>query len=332
MAFQVLFMSNNLVKDWGEFGKLVCKHGTQFELVCTNMVPSSVYIIFWGCQSTMCIEKMMIIHFSIFHICLKCRGVKSRNYCTLILDHLYSICTLILDHLYSICTLILDHLYSICTLILDHLYSICTLILRESHAVIFRDRVVPASQVPFPGEPSGELSGEPGNGTWRAGTTLYRRNDSVGFFFSPVTIKLLQRIRTKTSFDQFCIRFIRIYHLLWSSARVRNELLTNHRRDIKTQGEGRWTRQGWIYPMFDVIRYIFTIPLQNQRNSKGENRSSVLYLCSIVCIINIQAQLLYLTKPKIAKIQSWSENSFKRTFLSSSPHLHQWLFHKHTVL
>ena len=112
--------------------------------------------------------------------------------------------------------------------------------LRESHAVILRDRVVPASQVPFPGEPSGE----PGNGTWWAGTTLYRRNDSVGFFFSPVTIKLLQRIRTKTSFDQFCIRFIRIYRLLWSSARVRNELLTNHRRDIKTQGEGRWTRQG----------------------------------------------------------------------------------------
>ena len=138
--------------------------------------------------------------------------------------------------------------------------------LRESHAVILRDRVVPASPVPFPGEPSGE----PGNGTWRAGTTLYRRNDSVGFFFSPVTIKLLQRIRTKTSFDQFCVRFIRIYRLLWSSARVRNELLTNHRRDIKTQGEGRWTRQGWIYPMFDVIRHIFTIPLQNQRNSKGE--------------------------------------------------------------
>ena len=138
--------------------------------------------------------------------------------------------------------------------------------LRESHAVILRDRVVPASQVPFPGEPSGE----PGNGTWRAGTTLYRRNDSVGFFFSPVTIKLLQRIRTKTSFDQFCIRFIQIYRLLWSSARVRNKLLTNHRRDIKTQGEGRWTRQGWIYPMFDVIRHIFTIPLQNQRNSKGE--------------------------------------------------------------
>ena len=51
---------------------------------------------------------------------------------------------------------------------------------------------------------------------------------------------------------------------------MRNQLLTNHRRDIKTQGEGRWTRQGWIYPMFDVIRHIFTIPLQNQRNSKGE--------------------------------------------------------------
>ena len=89
-------------------------------------------------------------------------------------------------------------------------------------------------QVPFPGSPEGS----PGNGTWLAGTTLYRRNDSVGFFLSPVTIKLLQRIRTKTSFDQFCFRFIRIYRLLWSSARVRNELLTNHRRDIKTQGDG----------------------------------------------------------------------------------------------
>ena len=33
-------------------------------------------------------------------------------------------------------------------------------LLRESHAVILRDRVVPASQVPFPGEPSGE----PGKG------------------------------------------------------------------------------------------------------------------------------------------------------------------------
>ena len=53
---------------------------------------------------------------------------------------------------------------------------------------------------------------------------------------------------------------------------MRNELLTNHRRYIKTQGEGRSTRQGWIHPMFDVIRHIFTIPLQNQRNSKGENR------------------------------------------------------------
>ena len=149
-------------------------------------------------------------------------------------------------------------------------------VLRESHAVILRDRVVPVSQVPFAGEPLGE----PGNGTWRAGTTLYRRNDRVGFFFSPVTINLLQRIRTKTSFDQFCIRFIRIYRLLWSSARVRNKLLTNHRRDIKTQGEGRWTRQGWIYPMFDVIRHIFTIPLQNQRNSKGENEIYLLWSCT----------------------------------------------------
>ena len=71
--------------------------------------------------------------------------------------------------------------------------------LRESHAVILRDRVVPASQVPFPGEPSGE----PGNGTWRAGTTLYRRNDSVGFFFSPVTIKLLQKIEQKRVLIRF---------------------------------------------------------------------------------------------------------------------------------
>ena len=84
-------------------------------------------------------------------------------------------------------------------------------------------------------------------GNWRAGTTMYRRNDSMGFFFSPVTIILLQKIRRR-SFYQFCIHFIRIYRLLWSSARVRNELLTNHRRDIKTQGEGRWTRQGWIIP------------------------------------------------------------------------------------
>ena len=69
--------------------------------------------------------------------------------------------------------------------------------LRESHAVILRDRVVPASQVPFPGEPSGE----PGNETGRA--TLYRRNDSVGFFFSPVTIKLLQKIEQKRVLIRF---------------------------------------------------------------------------------------------------------------------------------
>ena len=56
---------------------------------------------------------------------------------------------------------------------------------------------------------------------------------------------------------------------------MRNKLLTNHRRDIKTQGEGHWTRQGWIYPMFDVIRHIFIIPLQNQRNSKDENDSVI---------------------------------------------------------
>ena len=166
---------------------------------------------------------------------------------------------------------------------------------RESHAVILRDRVVPAIQVPFPGEPSGE----PGNGTWRAGTTLYRRNDSVGFFFSPVTIKLLQRIRTKTSFDQFCIRFIRIYRLLWSSARVRNELLTNHRRDIKTQGEGRWTRQGWIYPIFEEIRHIFTIPLQNQRNSKGEN-----VLSTWSCSFKANNIFTFKTKPIIVALNT----------------------------
>ena len=151
--------------------------------------------------------------------------------------------------------------------------------LRESHAVISSVQSCPSESGPIPrrafmrvrSHSQASLQASLGMGTWRAGTTLYRRNDSVGFFFSPVTIKLLQRIRTKTSFYQFCIRFIRIYCLLWSSARVRNEQVTNHRRDIKTQGEGRWTRQGWIYPMFDVIRHIFTIPLQNQRNSKGEN-------------------------------------------------------------
>ena len=42
-----------------------------------------------------------------------------------------------------------------------HVTCIRVCLLRESHAVILRDRVVPASQVPFPGEPSGE----PGNGT-----------------------------------------------------------------------------------------------------------------------------------------------------------------------
>ena len=114
---------------------------------------------------------------------------------------------------------------------------------------------------------------------------LYRRNDSVGFFFSPVTIILLQIIRTKTS--QFCIRFIRIYRLSWSSARVRNELLTNHRRGIKTQGEGRWTRQGWIYSMFDVIRHIFIIPLQNQRNSKGEKKLSRISRSSYINWLSI---------------------------------------------
>ena len=47
---------------------------------------------------------------------------------------------------------------------------------------------------------------------------------------------------------KFCIHFIRIYHLLWSSTCMRNKLLTNHRHDIKTHGEGRWTQQGWIIP------------------------------------------------------------------------------------
>ena len=148
------------------------------------------------------------------------------------------------------------HLKGIMKMRLVTLYSsikvvlIWLMLMRESHAVILWDRVVPASQVPFPGEPSGEPSDEPGNGTWWAGTTLYGRNDSVGFFFSPVFIILhvLLKIRTKTSFYQCFIRFIRIYHLLWLSVRVRNKLLTNHRRDIKTQGEGRWAPQEWIIP------------------------------------------------------------------------------------
>ena len=55
--------------------------------------------------------------------------------------------------------------------------------------------------------------------------------------------------------------------------------------------------------MFDVIRHIFTIPLQNQRNSKGESRSSltrgdvVNYLLNYinykewqVCYINLEVQ------------------------------------------
>ena len=137
--------------------------------------------------------------------------------------------------------------------------------IRESHSVIVR-RVRSHSQASLPGSL--------GIGPDEPGTTLSRRNDSLGFVFSPVSIILLQKIRTKTSLDQFCIRCIQIYRLLWSSARVRNKLLTNHRRDIKTQGEGRWTRQGWIYPMFDVIRHIIIIPLQNQRNSKGEKEIS----------------------------------------------------------
>ena len=51
--------------------------------------------------------------------------------------------------------------------------------LRESHAVILRDRVVPASQVPFPGEPSGE----PGNGTWRAGINSVPKKWQRGILF-----------------------------------------------------------------------------------------------------------------------------------------------------
>ena len=57
---------------------------------------------------------------------------------------------------------------------------------------------------------------------------------------------------------------------------MRNELLTHHRCDIKIQGEGRWTRQGWMYPMFDVIQHIFIIPIQNQRNSTGENNMTMV--------------------------------------------------------
>ena len=55
--------------------------------------------------------------------------------------------------------------------------------------------------------------------------------------------------------------------------------------------------------MFDVIRHIFTIPLQNQRNSKGESRSSLTrgdvanYLLNYIiykewqlCYINLEVQ------------------------------------------
>ena len=70
---------------------------------------------------------------------------------------------------------------------------------------------IPASQVPFPSEPSGEPSGEPGNGTWRAETTRCRRNGSVGFFVSSVTIILLQKTRTKTSFAFVLSEFIVCY-------------------------------------------------------------------------------------------------------------------------
>ena len=156
--------------------------------------------------------------------------------------------------------------------------------------------LVPASQIPFPGEPSDE----PGQ--------LCTEEMTAWDSFS---IKLLQIIRTKTSFDQFCIRFIRIYRLLWSSARVPNELLTNHRRDIKTQGEGHWTWQGWIYPMFDVIRHIFTFshtsdipPCREQLWDKSISHGfHDLKLCTV-----------YLAWLKCIKVQSMRENAFCMVF------------------
>ena len=73
------------------------------------------------------------------------------------------------------------------------------------------------------------------------------KNDSVG---SPVTIELLQRIRTKMSFDQFCISFIRIYRLLWSSARVRNELLTDVISKLKVKVVGMDLSHVWCDPTY----------------------------------------------------------------------------------
>ena len=95
--------------------------------------------------------------------------------------------------------------------------------LRESHVVILRERAVPANRTPE-------------NGIWRAGTTLYRRNDSEWFFLSPQLSYYCRKVEQKQVFISFAfVLFVFI-------------VCYDHRRNIKTQGEGRWTRQGWIIP------------------------------------------------------------------------------------
>ena len=61
----------------------------------------------------------------------------------------------------------------------------------------------------------------------------------MGFFFSPVTIILLQRIRPSSY--QFCIRCILIYRLVWSSKRVRTDVISKPKVKVVTQ-------QGWSIP------------------------------------------------------------------------------------
>ena len=73
-----------------------------------------------------------------------------------------------------------------------------------------------------------ELSQPAGIGTWWAGTTLYRRNDSVGFFFSPVTIIILQ----KNSFTSF--------YLNLSSAKTVGSCATNCRPIATWYQNPRW--------------------------------------------------------------------------------------------
>ena len=103
-------------------------------------------------------------------------------------------------------------------------------------------------------------------------TTLYRRNDSMGLFFSPVTIMLsydhtiilLRKIRTKTCFYQFCIRFIVCYDRRRACATnywpITDVISKPKVKIVEHDSEGLY-----VY----VIRHIFIIPLQNQRNSKN---------------------------------------------------------------